>query len=260
MKGSCRMNRLRDYWKVLFISISFILISLTLLLIPEKTSDNNSDDTQTTYWGVDSAEAAQDELYECVSENFGTPDVFGRYIGDREDISVGLTEDEVSFLHEKEVDILLIYNHVTDATTEDAGAKHAEKAIELAQELDVPNDVALFVDIEPDFDVDADFIQGWYETIEASDYEPGIYGVFSDENELFKSFNDTEEKTQKNTILWTAYPQKEITSKEKAPSFDPQGPEDAQIYGWQYGIDAEKCTIDTNLFTDDMIDVLWKSS
>lgn len=253
------MNNMKDYWKVLFFGVSFILISLTLLLIPQKSNDNEFHDKPTIYWGVDSAEVAHDGLYECALDNFGKPDVFGRYIGDNEDVSRGLTEKEVSFLHEKDVDILLIYNHVTDVTSIEVGNKHAEEAIGLAKELDVPDGVALFVDIEPNYSVDAAFIQGWYETIDASSYVPGIYGVFSEDSELLTAFNESDETVQEHTIVWTAYPQKEITSKEEAPSFEPQGPKDANVYGWQYGIDAERCTIDTNLFTEDMIDFLWKS-
>lgn len=247
-------------WRVIFVSTCLILISLTLLLIPQKDNQKKSDDTANLHWGVDSAEVAHDGLYECTKEHFGKPDVFGRYIGDNEGVSNGLTDKEISFLHEKEIDILLIYNHVTDATSKDAGKKHAEQAIELAKDLDVPDGVALFVDIEPDYSVDADFIHGWYTTIDDSPYEPGIYGVFNDDSELLDAFEQTDGDVQKDTVIWTAYPQKEISTKKKAPSFDPQGPKDANTYGWQYGIDAEKCNIDTNLFKEDMIQFLWRSS
>lgn len=35
---------------------------------------------------------------------------------------------------------------------------------------------------------------------------------------------------------------------ENAPDFDVDAPEGSMAYGWQYGIDAETCNIETNLF------------
>lgn len=235
--------------------MSILLLALTIGYFSEKDPPT---DTATTYWGVDSAENAQDNLYACVTDRFGTPDVFGRYLSDKEDVSSGLTKKEVSFLHDQDVHILVIYNHVTDATSEDAGIEHAEQAIDLANDLDIPEGVALFVDIEPDYAIDAAFLNGWYTTIRDADYEMGVYGVFKDDSELMDAFHDTKEDVQENSIVWTAYPQKEISSKDKAPIYEPQGPKDANVYGWQYAIDADDCTIDTNLFSAEMLDFLWK--
>ena len=66
-----------------------------------------------------------------------------------------------------------------------------------------------------------------------------------------------DEKMQENTIVWTAYPQKKITTEEEAPEFNPQGPDNAMLYGWQYAIEAETYNIDTNLLTEKMLDFLW---
>lgn len=42
------------------------------------------------------------DLYQCVNENYGRPEVWGRYLGDKEGVvSTGLTSDEASFLHDK---------------------------------------------------------------------------------------------------------------------------------------------------------------
>lgn len=232
-----------------------ILISLAVFILPQ---NNSPSDKQTTHWGVDSAVASNDGLYECVSDNFVKPDVFGRYLGNQKDVSDGLTEKEVSYLHEKNVGILLIYNHVTEATTKEQGVDHAKQAIDLAKELDAPKGVALFVDIEPNYKIDAVFLNGWYETIEDSSYEAGIYGVFDDDNALMEAYNQAEIDVQKKMIIWTAYPQKEITSNDEAPKFESHGPEHGKVYGWQYPIDTEDCTVDTNLFSSDMMKYLWK--
>src|SRR5699024_7371507 len=143
---------------------------------------------------------------------------------------------EVEFLHDKDIKILVIYNQITEATGYDNGAEHAQQAIDLAKDLDVPEGVAIFGDIEPDFPVDPQFIEGWYEALDDSPYEPALYGVFAEDNDVTIAYNDTDEDVQKNTIVWTAYPQEEITTQDKAPEYAPEGPEHAKVYGWQYAI------------------------
>src|SRR5699024_7816109 len=115
----------------------------------------------------------------------------------------------------------------------------------------------LFGDIEPKFPIDSAFIEGWYDTLSGSLYKPGLYGVFDEDSKLLEAYNAVNKDTHKNTVIWSAYPQKEITSKKDAPGFNPEGPSDAMIYGWQYGIDSESCKIDTNLFSKEILDYLW---
>src|SRR5690625_1515994 len=202
----------------------------------EKDNGEKDADQQKVYWGVDAAGEVDEQLYQCVTENFGDPEVFGRYLGEIEDVAVALNQDEVSFLHDQDVKILVIYNLIPDATTFDAGVEHAERAIELAKELDIPEGITIFGDIEPDFPVDSAFIEGWHETLDDSPYVPALYGVFDEESDLVTAYNDTDDKVQKSTIVWTAYPQRDISSKDNAPKYEAQGPEHAKIYGWQYAI------------------------
>ncbi|MBC5636480.1 DUF1906 domain-containing protein [Ornithinibacillus sp. BX22] len=222
-------------------------------------NDNGAvdDNSNEIHWGVDSASYTDDDFYACVVDNFGEPVVWGRYLGEKEGVSEGLDADEVQLLHDNDIQILVIYNHVEDARGYDNGVSHAEEAITMAQEMEIPEGVAIFVDIEPEYPVDEAFMEGWYETMADSNYEPGVYGVFDEESELLNAYNSMEQEVQENTIVWTAYPQEEITTKEDAPEYNPQGPENAKVYGWQYAIDSETCNIDTNLFEDNMLDYLW---
>ncbi|SES65476.1 protein of unknown function [Oceanobacillus limi] len=221
----------------------------------EEGSENG--DSEEIVWGVDSASYTDEDMYSCVIDNFGEPEVWGRYLGDREGVSAGLDSDEVDYLHENDIQILVIYNHVNDATGYDHGVDHGEQAIEYANNLEVPEGVGLFVDIEPDYPVDAAFMEGWYDRVNDSEYEPAVYGVFDEGSELLEQYNAMEEEVQEDMVVWTAYPQEEVTTKENAPEYDPQGPENSLLYGWQYAIDAETCNIDTNLFRGEMIDYLW---
>ncbi|MFD1849862.1 glycoside hydrolase domain-containing protein [Oceanobacillus bengalensis] len=224
----------------------------------EEEEGNNEESEQQLYWGIDSASYTTEDLYACVVDNFGDPEVWGRYLGDREDISAGLDTDEVAYLHENGIPILVIYNHVNDARGYDHGVEHGESAIAMAEELGVPEGVAIFVDIEPNYPVDAAFMEGWYEALEASAYYPAVYGVFDEGSELDESYKAMAEEIQEKMIVWTAFPQEEITTKDNAPEFNPQGPDTSLLYGWQYAIDAETCNIDTNLFTNEMMDYLWQ--
>lgn len=252
-----------------FIAI-LVLLSLTILFISSQQSNDEKEPTNgheandneqevEYYWGVDSASYTDESLYQCVIDQFGQPSVWGRYLGDIEDVSHGLDADEVAYLHGNGIHILVIYNHFSDATGYENGIQEAEQAISFAEQLDIPEGVAIFGDIEPNYPVDEQFINGWYDRLVDSPYQPALYGVFKEDSELFTSFNKATEEAQRNTILWTAYPQKEITAKDNAPDFEAIAPEEAELFGWQYAINAETCNIDTNLFTDAMIDVLWKS-
>lgn len=220
-------------------------------------SNESESDSNTIYWGVDSASYTDETLYQCVVDNFGQPEIWGRYLETIEDVSAGLDDDEVSYLHENDIRILVIYNHFSDARGYDHGVEQANQAISFAEDLGVPEGVAIFGDIEPNYPVDAAFIDGWYDTLSDSLYEPALYGVFSEDSSLVEAYNAANKSAKENTITWTAYPQEQITSKENSPAYNPQAPSESLLYGWQYAIDAEQCNIDTNLFSEEILDYLW---
>lgn len=212
------------------------------------------------HWGVDSASLTTEDMLACVSDNFGSPDIWGRYLGNKEGVSQGLTADEIELLHSNEIKILLIWNHFEDATGFENGKAQAEAAIQMAQDMGVPEGVAIFADIEPDYPVDSEFIRGWYETMNESPYPPGIYGVFDSEQELYVALEQAGQDNGDllgNTYIWTASPNVGITTEENAPEYKPEAPENSLIGGWQYGLDAQGCNIDTNLFHSDLLDVVW---
>lgn len=220
-------------------------------------SDENGDEV---VWGVDSASLTTDDLLACVRNNFGDPQVWGRYLGDKEGVSAGLTSEEVELLQENGIEILVIWNHFSDATGYENGENEANAAINLAKELGIPKGAAIFADIEPSYPVDSAFIQGWYEAMNQSGYEPGIYGIFDDDRNLTSAYNaaiDSNSEILENTFIWTASPNVGITTQANAPQYQPETPNNALVAGWQYGIDAQTCNIDTNLFNNEVLDALW---
>src|SRR5699024_8896320 len=119
----------------------------------------------------------------------------------------------------------------SDATGYNHGVEEAKQAISYAEDLNIPEGVAIFGDIEPDYPVGSAFIEGWYDTLSDSKYEPALYGVFTEDSPLIEAYNATNQKTQQNIITWTAYPQEKITTQEKAPTYHPQGPSESLLYG-----------------------------
>ncbi|MEB1809343.1 MAG: DUF1906 domain-containing protein [Bacillaceae bacterium] len=226
------------------------------------TINGNGEDTGEIVWGVDSASLTTEELYTCVTSNFGDPEIWGRYLEDKDGVSFGLTEDEVSFLHQQGVSILVIYNHFTDGTTYDKGVAEAEVAIEYAERIGVPEGVAIFANVEPEYPIDSAFIQGWYDTLQPSIYNAAIYGLFDAESDVWAAFegaiNENPEIAD-NMIVWANQPQIGITTEENAPEeYEPGPPNEWLNWAWQYGIDAETCNIDTNLFQSAIFDYLWQ--
>ena len=226
---------------------------------PQKPDENKPDNSK-IYWGVDTASEIDQAFYQCVEQNYGKPDVVGRYIGDNPGASTGLTKEEVSFLKEQGIKIIPIYNHFSDATTYQNGVAEAKAAIALAKELGIREGVVIYADIEPKYPVDAAFIQGWVETISASTYKPGIYGVFLDGKELSNAYNEVISKNkdyQNKIFIWTSNPEVGTTAKNKAPTYNPNTPESIQASIWQYGLEGNLCNIDTNLIQSVAYSASW---
>ncbi|MBS4173119.1 glycoside hydrolase domain-containing protein [Bacillus sp. FJAT-49736] len=253
-------------WRLLLWVLGAMLIFVIFPIIyhqihQSSTTPVKNEKTSKVLWGVDSANKVTEKLYQCVNKNFGKPDIWGRYTKTIKGVSTGLTADEIHFLHDKNVRILLIYNHFNNATTKKAGEQEAKAAIQFAKDIKAPNGTAIFADIEPKYPVDSAFIEGWYEIIHKSDYHPGIYGVFDPDQNVYSAFNKAAKNNKsikENTILWSAAPQKGVSKKTDAPKFNPSGPKDALKYGYQYGIDAKTCNIDTDVFKGEILKYLWK--
>lgn len=257
-------------WKpIIFILVSVVLLfSIIFGIVSNKKDSSRNHDkqeqkiptTKSIYWGVDSASYTTNQLLSCVKKDFGTPEIWGRYLGTKEDVSKGITKEEAALLHSNKMKILLINNQFVSATGYQNGVKQAQVGVKLAKGLDVPKGVAIFADIEPTYEVDAEFIKGYYDEMKKLGYITGIYGVFDNEQDLSKAYKQAAKENQTlgiETILWSAFPQRGITTKTKAPEFSAGGPSDSRLLGWQYGLDASECNIDTNLFKGELIKYLW---
>ncbi|MDE5412718.1 glycoside hydrolase domain-containing protein [Alkalihalobacterium chitinilyticum] len=212
-------------------------------------------------WGVDSAAAVTPALYDCVLENFGKPEYWGRYLTTIPNVSDGLTSEEIQRLRGNGIRVMPIYNEFLEAVGYRTGEITAANAIFHARRLGFPTRVRIFANIENFFDVDEAWIRGWVDAFYPSGYKPGFYhdpleGPFSD---AYCTAVENSERVKVQSVLWSAEPEPGTTTKQNRPQrFTPAKPPcEANVWAWQYGRDAEECPIDTVLADRRLYDDMW---
>jgi hypothetical protein len=211
-------------------------------------------------WGVDSAARVSESLYNCVLRNFGKPRYWGRYLSTVSNVTDGLTEEEIGFLHENSVKIVPIYSDFTNATGYRNGRVTAANAIFHAQRLHFPKGKIIFADTDKDFNIDEAWIRGWVDAVYPSGYRPGIYADPSTTkfNEAYCTAASNSKEVSNQLVIWSQETTPGTTTKEDAPLYKPIVPPClANVWGWQYGENAEECPIDTNLIEPRLFEQLW---
>ncbi|WP_062050180.1 glycoside hydrolase domain-containing protein [Bacillus sp. JCM 19034] len=211
-------------------------------------------------WGVDSASAVTEELLECVRTQFGQPDFWGRYLHTIENVSDGLTSDEIRLIQNNGIKLMPIYNNFTDAIGSRAGTVAARNAIFRARQLGITEGTFIFANIENFFNVDADWIIAWVEAFQTGPYRPAMYAD-PDEGPFNEAYCESTERSSlvlEQSVIWSAEPELEPTSKQGAPrNFQPSRPNcEANVWAWQYGRDAATCPIDTVLMESRLFQAL----
>ncbi|WP_139490931.1 glycoside hydrolase domain-containing protein [Brevibacillus dissolubilis] len=213
-----------------------------------------------TYWGVDSAQAVNEQLYNCVVQNYGKPAYWGRYMRTIPGVNDGLTPQEIQFLRQRGIKILPIYNNFRGAIGYNQGQLIARQAIARARVLQIPQGVTIFANIEKWFRADAAWLRGWVDAFFPSVYTPGFYanprqGPF---NFAYCTAAAGNPRVRQQAIIWSSEPRTGASRRGDAPAFNPAKPTcAANVYGWQYGESAPLCPIDTNLITEDLYRKLW---
>lgn len=211
-------------------------------------------------WGVDSAQTATEELYDCVLKSFGKPNYWGRYLTTVPDASEGLTKEEILFLHNSGTRVLPIYNNFKEARGFRKGKVTAQNAAFHAKRLKFPKETILFANVERFFDVDEAWIRGYVEGMIPTGYKSGFYNdpVEGDFNSEYCKAVSKNKKVAVQSILWSAEPEVGVTKARNAPRFRPKKPAcKANVWGWQYARDAKACPVNTNLVDDRVYNNLW---
>ncbi|HEV2580006.1 MAG TPA: LecA/PA-IL family lectin [Ktedonobacteraceae bacterium] len=235
-------------------------------------NNNNNQDMQTggqfavttanSLWGVDSYSHLTKAFYNSVKATYGTPDFWGRYIGNNPGYPNDMDLTEAPFAHNHGFAILPIYfNYAPNAVNGySTGQAYATAAIEDAQRrLKISQGVVIFNDIEESSGVnpDAQFIQGWYDqfnskfsytynkkkyTYQAGYYKAGYYGNGTSTSRFASAYCsavNTEANIGTNSFIWSSEPSGSRTSKTNAPPYGPYTPSCTnQTFAWQYAIEG----------------------
>ncbi len=214
---------------------------------------------QSYEWGVDSAEIVTEELFQCVLQNFGYPGFWGRYLVRVQGVSEGLTQLEISFMRSKGIKLLPIYNSIREAKGYYRGRAAGNNAVLYAQNLNIPKGMPIFADIEPFFQIDDEWIQGWTEEMVLGEYKSGIYN-FPETGGFNKAFCDAVKENKQIkalNILWSAEPELEPSGPLNPPEYRPLGPDcGGNVWAWQYSRKVTSCPIDTNLASSELVNIL----
>ncbi len=211
-------------------------------------------------WGIDSMDSVDQDFFIQVKRYLGSPKYWGRYLTETPNETSGITKAEISFLRNKGIKILPIYNVVN----QEIGYEHAQlagrNAIYHARRLGFPKETVLFANIENLQSVNAFWIRGWVETLFTTGYRAGFY-YQTVEGDFLQAFCQavTENKDiASQAILWCAEPEMGATSERKAPRFNPVTPNcKANVWLWKYGRDFNNHSIDTNLADERILKFLY---
>lgn len=210
-------------------------------------------------WGVDSAQIADEKLLACVRKEYGSPDFWGRYLTTVQGASEGLTTTEIRFLKNNGIKVMPIYNNFRRAVGRQDGVVAARNAIYNARRLGIIKGTVLFANVERFFEVDANWIIGWAETMLPSGYRPGFYydPVTGGFNNAYCRAANTSVIVKNQSILWSAEPEPGVSPKRNAPRFNPRKPNCfATVWGWQYGRNSKTCPIDTVLVDEKLYNLM----
>lgn len=198
--------------------------------------------------GVDTVSQANDLLqnnlihFDWVAKNKSYPNFWGRYLtGENR-----LTKEEIKFLHSKGCKIVPIYKDTQIKETEEQGRVHAQKIAEIAMELGIKENTAIFLELPETFKITSDYLRGYALGMLSAGYITGfkvntdakyIFGV-----EFSKAIR-SDEKLFNKCLIWSVAPNIELHENTDYPHFvrpdywgpfAPAGITRKDIAIWQY--------------------------
>ena len=207
-------------------------------------------------WGVDSCKAftssptGADGIFHQVASRFGTPDFWGRYLTDT--VCPGISSAEIAAAAHFHMGILPIYNqyNCSNVVGYDTGKGYAVAATAASASLGIPQGRAIAIDIEPPgaacpgaVNVDAGFVQGWFDGVVAAGYVPTYYGNGTGGSEFASAWCaavSAQPALAARSYLWSFQPSLLGNfNKDNAPGYAPNQTGCAgNMAAWQYQIDS----------------------
>ncbi|HET6309970.1 MAG TPA: glycoside hydrolase domain-containing protein [Candidatus Nitrosotalea sp.] len=200
-------------------------------------------------WGVDSCKSLT-TIYAQVAGRFGTPDFWGRYLTDTG--CPGISAAEIATAARLHMGLLPIYNdyNCSRVASYPTGHRYAVEATNAAASLGIPKGRVIAIDIEPYGDqcpgavnVDAAFVQGWFDGVSDAGYAPTYYGNGTAGTEFATAWCAAvadQPELATRSYLWSFQPSLLGNfNKANAPGFAPYEPGcPGQMVAWQYQIDS----------------------
>ena len=204
------------------------------------------------YFGVDSKIQADDILqyniteFEWAKKNKKHPCFWGRNI-------VGedcLTKEEIDFLHAKACAIAPIYSTSEAKETDEQGKSEAKKIYKIAQELGIPEGVAIFFEIGENETVSRNFMRGFAKQLLVKGYTPAFKANTDAKFDFDREFSrgmQTDKDIFSQCLVWAVAPSLEdyhrvttthLLHHDDWKPFAHSGITRNDIAVWQYGKDC----------------------
>lgn len=203
-------------------------------------------------FGVDSKTRANDLLqnnideFEWVVRNKISPNFFGRYLTGEN----CLTKDEITYIHKKGCKIAAIYKDSDVKQTEEQGELLAKKIDIRALELGIPEGTAIFLEIEDDEKVSAEFMHGFAKALMVEGYTPAFKANTDAKFPFDREFGRGTQKDKdifEKCLIWAVSPTipeyngmttSHLIHPDTWKPFAPSAISRREIAVWQYGNDC----------------------
>lgn len=221
-------------------------------------------------FGVDSKIQANDHLqnnieeFEWVVRNKIYPNFYGRYLTGEN----ALTKDEIKFLHYKGCRIAAIYVDEGAKQTEEQGTILAKKIALRALELEIPEDAAIFLEINENETISRDFMRGFAKALMVDGFTPGFKAntdaKFAFDREFSKGMQ-SDKDVFKKCLIWAVSPTvneyngittSHLIHPDNWMPYAPSGITRAEIAIWQYGVNCHPIEDDMGEVTTFNLDLV----
>ena len=202
-------------------------------------------------FGVDSEIQANDilqnniSMFEWVVRNKIYPNFWGRnLVGEN-----ALTKEEIDFIHSKGCKIAATYTDVGEKQTEEQGKLAGEKAVALAFDLEIPQGIAIFLNINEE-SASRDYLKGFAEELIESEYTPAFKANTDAKFDFDREFSrglQTGRDVFEQCLVWAVAPTlseydnmttTHLIHPDNWVPYAPSGIKRKDIAVWQYGKDC----------------------
>lgn len=183
------------------------------------------------------------DLFEWVTRNKRYPAFWGRSLTGKNH----LARKEIDYLHARGCKIAIFCSHLDEKDSFDRGKTFAKEVADIAYELRVPKNIAIFVEIPAEEHATTEFLQGYANTLLQEEYTPGFKAntdaMYSFDREYSRGIQIEPEVFEK-CLIWATAPNlaeyerittSHIIHPDNWEPFAPSGIKRNKIAVWQYG-------------------------